>query len=74
MTLLEMIIDFILGHKYYICILRMRSTDMSCVSSIIFRTKQETEHFKEGLYGNRTYAYESTQTFRSRKSYKNIES
>lgn len=67
MKLLNSILDYLFGKKYYAVILWRTSTDIFEISSRIFRNKQQVEAYKETMYGNRTYRIHAVVSFRTRE-------
>ncbi len=68
MKVLENILDFLLGRKYYAAVLWRTSTDIFEISSRIFRTKEEVEAYRETMHGNRTYRIHAVVSFRTREA------
>ena len=68
-TLLEAIVAFVIGHKYYANIVHTRGTDIFEVSSYIFRTRKQAELHRKSLESTRSYQYVETVSFRSRLPY-----
>lgn len=67
MKVIESILDFLLGKKYYAAVLWRTSTDIFEISSNIFRTKAEVERYKLVMAGNRTYRIQAIVSFRTRE-------
>lgn len=67
MKLLNSILDFLFGKKYYAVVLWRTSTDIFEISSHIFRNKGQVEAYKETMYGNRTYRIHAVVSFRTRE-------
>ena len=68
-TVFQSIVAHIFGHKYYANILNRRGTEITEVSSFIFRSREEAEEHREALEGNRSYRVVETVSFRSRRIY-----
>ena len=68
-SVLQAIIAFVFGHKYYANIVNTRGTDKCELTSFIFRTKKEAEKHRKALESTRTFDYIETVTFRSRREY-----
>lgn len=69
-TLLQAIIAFILGQKYYINIFNRKGTPMVEVSSFIFASKAAAQEHRKEMESSASFAYVETITFRSRYAYK----
>lgn len=67
MKVIESILDFLLGKKYYAAVLWRTSTDIFEISSNIFRTKAEVERYKLVMADNRTYRIQAIVSFRTRE-------
>ncbi len=57
------------GHKYYANIINMRGTLTAELSCHIFATKGEADEHRRRLWGNSSYQWIETVTFRSRTRY-----
>ena len=68
-TLLEIIIDFLFGHKYYANVVYTKGTTKRELSSFIFSNKDQAERHRLGLETNYSFGYVETISFRSRKDY-----
>lgn len=68
-SLLSMIVDFILGNKYYCNLVNVKGTSEIEMSSYIFRTKERALLHKQRIQSTRTYQHVETVSFRSRKIY-----
>lgn len=68
-TLLQAIVAFIFGHKYYANIVNTRGTVKCEVASFIFLSKEDAEIHRQSLETTRSYLYVETISFRSRKVY-----
>jgi hypothetical protein len=69
MTVLESIVAFVFGKKYYANIVNTRGTDKCEMTSFIWRTKADAERHRKAIESTRTFDYIETVTFRSRKEY-----
>ncbi len=67
MKVIESILDFLLGRKYYAAVLWRTSTEIFEISSRIFRTREEVEEYREAMHGNRTYRIHAVVSFRTRE-------
>lgn len=68
-SVLQAIIAFVFGHKYYANIVNTRGTDKCELTSFIFRTKEEAEKHRRQVESTMSFAYVETVSFRSRKEY-----
>lgn len=68
-TVLQAIIAFVFGHKYYVNIFNRRGTTMCEISSFIFSTKEEARQHVLSLEASTTFDHVETVTFRSRNRY-----
>lgn len=68
-TVLQSIIDFILGHKYYVNIVNTRGTAKCEATSYIHRSKTEAEKHRQDIESTRSFLFLETVSFRSRKVY-----
>lgn len=71
-SVLQAIVAFIFGHKYYANIVNTRGTDRFEVASFIFLTKEEAIRHRRSLDTTRSYQYVETVSFRSRMVYGKI--
>lgn len=71
-SVLQAIVAFIFGHKYYANIVNTRGTDRFELASFIFLTKEEAERHRKKLDTTRTFQYVETISFRSRMVYGKI--
>jgi len=69
MSLFELILDHILGHKYYANIINTRGTDRCEISCFIFHSKEEAEQHRRTIDSTRSFLFIETVTFRSRIDY-----
>ena len=68
-TVLQAIIAWLIGHKYYANIVNTRGTDRLEITSFIFHSKQEAEEHRRTLDTTRTFMWVETISFRSRIKY-----
>ncbi len=71
-TVINAIIEFVLGKKYYANIINTRGTRRCEISSIIFLTRKEADKHRMELLGTLSYLWIETISFRSRKDYNSI--
>lgn len=71
-SVLQAIVAFIFGHKYYANIVNTRGTDRFEVASFIFLTKEDAIRHRRSLDTTRSYQYVETISFRSRMVYGKI--
>lgn len=71
-SVLQAIVAFIFGHKYYANIVNTRGTDRFEVASFIFLTKEDAKRHRKKLDTTRTFKYVETISFRSRMVYGKI--
>lgn len=71
-SVLQAIVAFIFGHKYYANIVNTRGTDRFEVASFIFLTKEDAIRHRRSLDTTRSYQYVETVSFRSRMVYGKI--
>ena len=71
-TVINAIIEFVLGKKYYANIIYTRGTRRCEISSIIFLTRKEADKHRMELLGTLSYLWIETISFRSRKDYNSI--
>jgi len=69
MELINKIIEFFLGRKYYANIYNTRGTNRCDISSYIFADKETADIFRARLDGNTSYLFIETISFRSRNKY-----
>lgn len=69
MTVLQSIIAFLLGNKYYANIINTRGTDKCEISCFIFRNKQEAEAHRRQVESTMSFLFIETVSFRSRRVY-----
>lgn len=68
-TVLNEIMAFLFGRKYYANIVRTNGTTREELCSYIFPTKEQAEKHKRDLQHNMSYKYVETIHFRSRNVY-----
>lgn len=68
-TIINEVLAFILGRKYYANIVGTRGTDKTELCSYIFRTRQEADRHRDSLATTLSFLYIETVSFRSRKEY-----
>ena len=71
-SVLQAIVAFIFGHKYYANIVNTRGTDRFEVASFIFLTKEDAIRHRRSLDTTRSYQFVETISFRSRMVYGKI--
>ena len=71
-SVLQAIVAFIFGHKYYANIVNTIGTDRFELASFIFLTKEEAIRHRRSLDTTRSYQYVETISFRSRMAYGKI--
>lgn len=69
-TVLQAIIAFIFGQKYYVNVFNRRGTPMCEVSSFIFQSKKDAIKHKQSVEASPTFNHVETITFRSRNLYR----
>ena len=70
MQLIEKILEFLLGTKYYANTIGVRGgQDNPELSCFIFSTKEDAEKHRISLMSNRSFYFIETVSFRSRKNY-----
>lgn len=69
-TVLEKILTFLFGHKYYVNIVNTKGTNTIETSSYIHRSIISAMKHKKQIENTRLYGYVETVSFRSRKHYK----
>lgn len=69
MTLIETILEFVFGRKYYMNIFHRIGTNAVSASSLFFGTKEEAINHREKNETNITYRFVETVSFRSRNLY-----
>ena len=72
-TVLEKILTFLFGHKYYVNIVNTKGTNTIETSSYIHRSLISAKKHKRQIDNTRLYRYVETVSFRSRKHYKQAE-
>lgn len=71
MSVLQLIINFVFGRKYYACILNVSGTQKYDISCFIFTSTKEVEDYKEQMKTNLRYSVVKVISFRSRMNYGN---
>ena len=71
-SVLQAIVAFIFGHKYYANIVNTIGTDRFELASFIFLTKEDAIKHRRSLDTTRSYQYVETVSFRSRMVYGKI--
>ena len=71
-SVLQAIVAFIFGHKYYANIVNTRGTDRFEVASFIFLSKEDAIKHRRSLDTTRSYQFVETISFRSRMVYGKI--
>lgn len=71
-SVLDIIVDKILGRKYWANIVNMRGTNRVELSCYIFRTAEGAERHRQSLENNATFRVVDTVSFRTRTDYKNL--
>ena len=71
-SVLQAIVAFIFGHKYYANIVNTIGTDRFELASFIFLTKEEAIRHRRSLDTTRSYQFVETISFRSRIAYGKI--
>lgn len=69
MTLIETILEFLWGRKYYVNVFHRTGSNAVSVSSLFFSTKEEAISHRERNETNMTYRFVETISFRSRNLY-----
>ena len=68
-TVIQSIVAWFIGHKYYANIINTRGTDNAEISCFIFHTREEAEDHRRTIENTRSFLYIETISFRSRKVY-----
>ena len=68
-TVLQEVIAFIFGRKYYANIIGTKGVNKMELSPFIFRSKEEVEEHKEKLQATSSFFFIETISFRSRREY-----
>ena len=66
MTIIDAIIAFVFGRKYYANIINTRGTTKCELCSFIFDTPEQAERHRHDIESTRSFRYVTTVTFRSR--------
>ncbi len=67
MKVIENIMEFLLGRKYYAVVLWRTSTPVFEISSRIFRSRRDVAEYRERMRGNLTYRIHAVVSFRTRE-------
>ncbi len=68
-TVLQAIIAFVLGHKYYVNIINTKGTEKCETTSFIHHSRAEADAHRKEIESTSSFLYIETVTFRSRKEY-----
>lgn len=68
-TVLDLILEFVLGRKYYINIIYTRGVERYEASCFIFDSKTEADAHARSLEGNWSFGHIETISYRSRLGY-----
>lgn len=68
-TVLESIVAFIFGHRYYANIVSTRGTGKTELTSFIHPSRETAEAHRREIEDTRLYRWEETVSFRSRRDY-----
>lgn len=68
-TVLESIIAFLFGHKYYINIISTRGTEQDEATSFIHRSREDAEKHRKDIEETLSFRFIETVSFRSRIDY-----
>lgn len=68
-TILNAIVEFILGKRYYANVINTRGTGKQELSCFIFRSKADADRHRADLSTNGSYSWVETVSFRSRNEY-----
>lgn len=68
-SVIEKIIAFLFGRKYYANIVNTRGTDKMEMSSFIHRSREAADKHRIDIMSTRLYDYVETVSFRSRRDY-----
>ena len=71
-SVLQAIVSFIFGHKYYANIVNTIGTDRFELASFIFLSKEDAIRHRRSLDTTRSYQFVETISFRSRIAYGKI--
>lgn len=69
-TVLESIVAFFIGHKYYANIFNTRGTARCDISSFVFSSKRDADEHKREMEDNASYKFVERISFRSRNTYR----
>lgn len=68
-TVLQEVIAYLFGRKYYANIVGTKGVNKMELSSFIFRSQEEAEEHKEKLQATSSFFFIETISFRSRREY-----
>lgn len=68
-TVINEIIAFVLGRKYYANIINTRGTDKCEICSFIFKSKQEAAKHRLEIQNTMSFSFVETISFRSRREF-----
>lgn len=68
-TVINEIISFIFGRKYYANIINTRGTDKCEICSFIFKTKSDAAKHRIEIQNTMSFSYIETISFRSRREF-----
>ncbi len=68
-TVLQAIIAYILGHKYYVNIINTKGTEKCETTSFIHHSKAEAEAHRKQIESTASFLFVETVSFRSHKMY-----
>ena len=71
-SILQAIVAFVCGQKYYVNIVNRRGTNICEISSYIFSTKEQAEQHRRQVEATTTFLFIQTVTFRSRHTYRYV--
>lgn len=72
MNILQKVIAFLLGYKYYANVVNRKGTAEMEMCCYIFATKREAMEHKADLAFNRSFRYVETVSFRSRTEFPKV--
>ena len=72
-SLIELVIDFVLGHKYYVNIINTKGIKKFETTSFIHDTKQGALRHRRNIESTASFAFVETVSFRSRRIYPHLE-
>lgn len=68
-TVLESIIAFLFGHKYYANIILTKGLDKYEITSFIHRSKEDADRHRKAIGATTSFSFVETISFRSRMDY-----